>query len=119
VISTIPMTLMYYGLESDYNLNIGSNNLSISRNVRDADGRLLDPYSGVLTLMDLEAVQDVVQQHPSGWLVTNDYTMNLETCVTPDVKHYVMEHFQLVDMKDGVQIFRWGVSEEDSVRGFY
>ena len=111
VISTIPLTLMYYGLESHFNLNVGNNNLSRSRNVRDDEGRLLDPYSGVLTLMGLEDLIRVVEAHPIGWLVTNTYTMHLETCVKPEVKDYIMDHFELVDSNETVLIYRWGKRE--------
>jgi hypothetical protein len=107
VISSIPLTLRYYGLESDYNLNIGYNDIAENRDVKDEEGRLLDPYSGVVTVMDLPFLEAIVRKHPKGWLVSSAYVMELESCVLPEVKAYIDANFQLYRSDTGLRIYRW------------
>ncbi len=107
VISTIPLTLMYYGLRSDYNLNNGNNDLSEQHHLISEGGIPLDPYSGVPTIVSLDMLKKIIEGSPKGWLVTDEYTFALSSCVPRDMAAYLEERLALVKSREQIRIYSW------------
>ena len=109
VLSTIPLTLVYYGLTSDYNLNNGMNSEAVKAGFIDPQNRLLDPYSGTPTIMRLDELKTIIDNHPGGWLVTDHYIMSLSTCVPEEIARFITENLEMeaTPQNGNVLIYRW------------
>ena len=107
IISTIPLTLMYYGLRSDYNLSHGLNSTAKQMGFIDDQGRPLDPYSGIRTILDADDLQNIIQSSPGCWLITDEYTLGLRTAVPENIAQFIDTHFQLVMKNATTLIYSW------------
>jgi hypothetical protein len=107
IISTIPLTLMYYGLQNDYNLSHGLNSTAKQMGFVDDQGRPLDPYSGIRTILDADDLQNIIQSSLRCWLITDEYTLGLRTAVPENIAQYINTHFQLVMKNATTLIYSW------------
>ncbi len=113
VISTVPLTLMFYNLESDYNLNNGYNDSATKLEYFNNDGKLFDVYSGKPSIANLTELKQIINMNPSGWLVLDTYRFSLRTCVPQDVADFIKNELKMEnkDKFNTIFIYKWSSSD--------
>lgn len=123
IIVSRPLQALYYGPDLPiYHLNNNLENLILGKDLRDSSGRQIEYTAGAPVIMDVEALRNVVIQHPSGWYVTETFRFFYDRPTPPAIRQFVLDHFQPQEVGDELEIsvWRWedlGPEVRDRARG--
>jgi hypothetical protein len=109
VITSTVLTLKYYELESDFNLNNSVMPDAEAWENVDSMGRPRDVYSGVPSIIALEDLEGIIEANASGWLVLDVYRLGMAACVPRDIAAYIRMNLrqEAIDEAGTVLIYRW------------
>jgi 4-amino-4-deoxy-L-arabinose transferase-like glycosyltransferase len=108
-ISTLPLTVKHYVGRAEYNLNISNSDLAREKNIVAADGRLIDFYSGADIIEDVAELQSVLDAHPNGWLVVDNYRFENDVYVPAAMREFMLTRAKKVHETKNktVSVYRW------------
>jgi len=115
IISSLPLATLYYGLpEVHYSLNFNQLGLARSFDIRDDQGRYIDPYTSVEIITDLPTLARIIADHPRGWLIIDALRFS-PPYITTDIRDYILstldQHLDPDD--DTVRVFSWDHKSKD------
>jgi 4-amino-4-deoxy-L-arabinose transferase-like glycosyltransferase len=94
VISSLPQVALYYGLRSDYCINKGALEQSITENFPlNADGRRVDMYAGVVCIESLDELRRIAEGRSGAWVLVSAYHFDRENYVPAGTRAYLTEAF--------------------------
>ncbi|RMD98538.1 MAG: hypothetical protein D6814_07335, partial [Calditrichaeota bacterium] len=109
VVSTLPLTVLYYLGHVEYNLNQA--NLDTSLDWRTGNGKTgpVGFYSGAPAISNVQQLRQVMQTHPAGWLILDTYRMQRDRYVPQNVAKYIRAHLRKVwtDRRNTVEVYHW------------
>ena len=117
VISSIPLTLLYYQLESDFAINYDRYVQAKDKNFIDENGWFFDAYSGIPLIPDLYTLKEIVGNHASGWFVFDTVRFRAQFTVPRDIVQYIDADMVLeaADEDDTMLIYRWSREQSTDV----
>ncbi len=109
IISSLPQVALYYGLHSDYVLNLASLIQSREQKFFNNTGRVIDIYSGTVCIESLNELHKIIDMHPCGFILVGEYDLNHVNYIPEDIKHFIIDTFHdPLKTKNGtVLIYRW------------
>jgi 4-amino-4-deoxy-L-arabinose transferase-like glycosyltransferase len=109
LMSTLPLTVKHYVGRAEYNLNISNSDLAREKNIVAADGRLIDFYSGADIIEDVPELQAVLDAHPNGWLVVDNYRFENDVYVPAAMRDFLLLRVRKVHETKNktVSVYRW------------
>ncbi len=109
LMSTLPLTVKHYLGRAEYNLNVSNGDLAREKNIVAADGRLIDFYSGADIIEDVAELQSVLEAHPSGWLVVDNYRFENDVYVPAAMCEFMLSRVKKVHETKNktVSVYRW------------
>lgn len=109
VVSSNTLIPLYYGLRSDYSLNIGFNDLAVATGFAEDKNHISDPYTGTPSIQNKEDIERIVSEHESGWIIVSTYCLNEVTYIPSEVKAFITSNLELEaeDQQGTVYIYRW------------
>lgn len=110
LLTSVPFTTTFYlDREPDYillNTLIANSGRVVERQ---PDGWFYDWYSGRPMADDAEKMRQVLNQHPSGWVIIDNMRYRYDNCVPAPVRTLIEERMTEVEAPDeSIRIFRWG-----------
>lgn len=113
VISSLPVTSLYYGRSADYCLNWSLLRQAEEKKSVSADGRWVDVYAGVPCLESIDALQDLIETHAHGWIAVEQYHWNSGLYIPQNVKAWVENRLGApsVTPQGTMLVFHWSASE--------
>lgn len=115
IITSLPQVALYYGIASDYGLNQVNLEQAQSKKLVNGAGQWIDLYAGVPCVISFEALQSLVAEHPSGWLLISDFHFHHTQYIPAVVRTYIEEHFSTPWMtpQGTVRVYHWKSGGED------
>jgi uncharacterized membrane protein len=109
IITSLPQVAMYYGIRSDYCLNLNSLKQSQEQRFVNAQGQYIDVYAGVVCIVSLEALKDILGSHPRGWLLISRYNLEHVNYTPERVRDFITGTLDNpMQTKNGtLLIYRW------------
>jgi hypothetical protein len=109
LMSTLPLTVKHYLGRAEYNLNVSNGDLAREKNIVAADGRLIDFYSGADIIEDVAELQSVLDSHPTGWLVVDNYRFENDVYVPAAMREFMLSRAKKVHETKNktVSVYRW------------
>ena len=109
VISTLPLTVLYYLGKVDYNLNMAHLDQSLKWETSSTNGRNHEFYTNVPSVKSIDELQEIMAKHAKGWLIADLYRLNREQYVSPELSHFIQTHLSETwsDEKRTMVVYRW------------
>jgi len=109
IISTLALTVKHYLGRVDYNLNMANSDFSKKNNIFDADGQLIDFYSGAPLINDMQELKSVLKTNLRGWLVVDNYRFQHDVYVPAEIRNFVSACITKTfeTRNKTVTVFRW------------
>lgn len=109
VLTTLPLTVLYYLGDVDYNLNLAHLDESLRWETPAANGRTHEFYTGAPSVMSVTDLQEVMQMYRRGWVIVDRYRLAREQYVPKDLAQYIQENLTEVwtDPKKTMSVFFW------------
>ena len=109
IISSLPQTLLFYKIPSDFVLNQNNLDLSISKNIKNKQGNWMDVYTAFPFIESDSMLTDLISKTPSGWIVVSDFHLTHDVYVPGEIAA-ILNHgnFDVLKTKKGtVSIYHW------------
>ena len=115
LVSTLPLTVLYYLGRAEYNLNLSNSDMARKGGILASDGRLIDFYSGADVVENLYELKSTLKTHPNGWLLVDRYRFITPVYVPKDIHDFLTTKMSLAfeSKRKTVMIYRW--SEESPI----
>jgi len=110
IITARSLAARYYGPKLPlYYLNHQEMDSIVSYYPRDKEGRPRDIATGALVILDVDMLQDVIEEHVSGWLVTERPQLD-SVSVPSNLSDFIERHLseEAVPGADDMAVFSWG-----------
>jgi 4-amino-4-deoxy-L-arabinose transferase-like glycosyltransferase len=109
VITSLPLTMLYYLGRVDYNLNEANLDESLEWHTYHAANRQADFYSGAPAVRTLDDLKQVIAAHASGWIVVDTYRLQRSQYIPPAIASYMSKALQLAwsDPMQTIKVFHW------------
>ncbi len=114
VITSLPIVALYYGIKSDYGLNMANLEQAKKEKTTNDRGEWVDVYAGVRCIETADALRDIVASHARGWLAVSVFHMEHAAHVPPEIQSFIQNTL----IYDGetknrtVQIYHWAVERK-------
>lgn len=118
VLSTLPLTVLFYLDKVDYNLNQAHLDESLRWETPATDGRHFEFYTGVPSVESVSEMQNVMSEYPQGWVIVDAYRLGKTQYVSPELAQFIRTELQKIwsDKKDIVQVYSWSTKQRSSKR---
>lgn len=118
VVSTLPLTVLYYLGKVDYNLNQAHLDESLRWETPATNGRHFEFYTGVPSVESVSDMQRVMSEHRQGWLIVDSYRLGKTQYVAPELAQFIRTELRKIwsDRKGIVQVYFWSTKQRSSSR---
>lgn len=115
VLSTLPLTVLYYLGDVDYNLNLAHLDESLKWQTEATDGRHNEFYTGAPSIESVAALQQLMQDKARGWVIVDTYRLERKQYVSKELSQYIKTNLKKVwtDTKHSVVVYHWSTKQKE------
>jgi len=116
LISTLPLSTLYYVGRVEYNLNDSNADLARQNGIVDSAGASIDFYSGADIIDNLDTLRKTLQQRPQGWLLVDNYRFNNPVYVSKEIHDHIIAIMvgAFESANKTVTVYRWNLTGDNS-----
>jgi 4-amino-4-deoxy-L-arabinose transferase-like glycosyltransferase len=109
IISSLPLTSMFYGVNADFTMNWSLLNQSKVLGVKNEKGKWKDNYGGVECIENLNQFKEIMINNNRGWILIEQYHFDSNQYLPGEIRRYIQENFRepLYTKNKTMRIFNW------------
>jgi 4-amino-4-deoxy-L-arabinose transferase-like glycosyltransferase len=111
IISTLPLTVLYYLGGVDFNLNLAHLDESLKWTTPSTNGRHHEFYTNIPSIESVDDLKRIMGEHKRGWLIADIYRLNREQYVPHELAQFIQTHLNKSwsDEKETMAVYSWSV----------
>ncbi|MFQ5706575.1 MAG: glycosyltransferase family 39 protein [bacterium] len=109
VLATLPLTVLYYLGNVDFNLNQAHLDESLKWETVATNGRHHEFYTGVPSVESVSDLQKIMAASPNGWVIADKYRLHRTQYVSHELAQFIQTRLKKVwsDKKNTLVVFGW------------
>ena len=109
IISTLPLTVLYYLNRVDYNINLAHLDESLKWTTASETGRHNEFYTGVPSVESKEQLERLMSAQKKGWIIADVYRLEKEQYVSKELSEFIKSNLTKVwsDENNTMVIYSW------------
>ena len=108
IISTVPLTVLYYLNNVDYNINLAHIDKSLARPSSN-NNNSNEVYTNIPSIESIDDLKKVISKHNRGWLIVDIYRFNKSQYISSELAEYIQTDLNRfwIDEKQTMAVYNW------------